>query len=284
MAVLSQQQGHSNLANLCRMVRNTSDDSVVVHLLAALREDPTGVNDPHTSAIMKKIRKGNEIQFRQMFPVSRLVFEAVLAELSPFLNDGTSRNHQQNIPARLKLGVALYYMAHGGDAIHLEAASGLSKATALKYVHEVAELIWTHLTQQWMGEALLEEDGYMDGCREIYGWVQKHTGVFYSRSNLPILISNVIKCASEPSAPPPPCLSTRRQTQNRRRRRSMTGSVPIRAVVTAAVGLFAPPLCSTWRRSVAAARPIGGAAGGGAKPALRNDGADWGGTRVTALA
>ncbi len=90
MAVRSQQQGHSNLANLRRIVHNTSDDSVVVHLLAALREDPTGVNDQHTSSIMKKIRKGNAIQFRQMFRVSRLVFEAVLAELSPFLNDGTS--------------------------------------------------------------------------------------------------------------------------------------------------------------------------------------------------
>ena len=41
MAVLSQQQGHANLANLRRMVRNTSDDSVVVHLLAALSEEPT---------------------------------------------------------------------------------------------------------------------------------------------------------------------------------------------------------------------------------------------------
>ena len=119
LAVLSQQQGRAKLANLRRYkARNTSDDSLVVHLLAALREEPTGVNDPHTSDIMKKIRKGNEIQFRQMFRVSRLVFEAVLAELSPFLNDDTSRNHQQNIPARLKLGVALYYMAHGGDAIH----------------------------------------------------------------------------------------------------------------------------------------------------------------------
>ncbi len=104
------------------MVRNTSDDSVVVHLLAALREEPTGVNDPHTSEIIKKIRKGNEIQFRRMFRVSRLVFEAVhmLAELSPFLDDRASRKHQQNFPARLRLGVELYFMAHGGDAIHLK--------------------------------------------------------------------------------------------------------------------------------------------------------------------
>ncbi len=103
-----------------------------------------------------------------MFRVSRLAFEAVLEELSPFLTDGRFRNSQQNIPACLKLGVALYCMAHCGDAIHLESASGLSKATALKYVHEGAELICAHLTKKGMGEALLEEDGYMDGCRERF--------------------------------------------------------------------------------------------------------------------
>ena len=73
LVVLSQQQGHAKLANLCRMVRNSSDDSVVVHLLAALREESTGVNDSHTSDIMKKIRKSNEIQFRRMFRVPHLV-------------------------------------------------------------------------------------------------------------------------------------------------------------------------------------------------------------------
>ncbi len=66
-ALLTQQQGHSSLANLRRMARNTSDDAMVVHLLAALRKEPTGVNDPHFSHIVKKIRKGNEIQFRRMF-------------------------------------------------------------------------------------------------------------------------------------------------------------------------------------------------------------------------
>ena len=82
------------------------------------------------------------------------------------LTDSNSRKFEQNISARLKLGIALYYMAHGGDAIHLEAASGLSKATALKYVHQVAELICTHLTKKLMGETLLKDDGYMEGCRE----------------------------------------------------------------------------------------------------------------------
>ncbi len=61
-SVLTQQQGHSNLANLRRMVRNASDDLMVVHLLAALREEPTKVHDQHSSHIMKKIGKGNEIQ------------------------------------------------------------------------------------------------------------------------------------------------------------------------------------------------------------------------------
>ena len=74
-AVLSQQQEHAKLANLrrCSMARSTSDDSLVVQLLAALREEPTGVNDPRTSDIMRKISKGNEIQFRRMFRVSHLV-------------------------------------------------------------------------------------------------------------------------------------------------------------------------------------------------------------------
>ncbi len=110
--------------------------------------------------------KGNEEQFRRMFRLSRYVFEAVLQELSPYLQDGNSRNNQENLSARLKLGVALYYMAHGGDAIHLEAGS--AKATALKYVHQVADLICTHLKQKWMGEALLTKDKYMDGCRERF--------------------------------------------------------------------------------------------------------------------
>jgi hypothetical protein len=57
-------------------------------------------------------------------------------------------------------------MADSGNAIHLEAASGLSKATALKYVHQVANLMCTHLTKKWMGEALLKDDGYMESLQK----------------------------------------------------------------------------------------------------------------------
>ncbi len=79
-----------------------------------------------------------------------------------------SSNSQQNVSARIKLGAALYYMAHCENAIHLEAASGLSKAIALKYVHQVAELICHKLSKNWMGEARLKEDGYMNACREHF--------------------------------------------------------------------------------------------------------------------
>ena len=88
--------------------------------------------------------------------------------MAPFLDDGKSRNHRQNVPASLKLGVALYFFAHGGDAFHLEAASGLSKPTALRYVHQVAELICTKLAPQWMGPVLLEQDNYMESNRERF--------------------------------------------------------------------------------------------------------------------
>ena len=70
-----------------------------------------------------------------MFRLSRKVFDTILEVLSPFLSDGMSRNHHKTYQQVLKLGVALYCFAHSGDSFHLEAASGLSKPTALKYVH-----------------------------------------------------------------------------------------------------------------------------------------------------
>ncbi len=112
------------------MVRSSDSDALAVHLLAMMRDEPSGVLDPHNSHLMRAIMKGKEKQFRRMFRLSRNVFEAVLEEISPFLLDGNSRNHKQNIFSRLKLGVGLYYMAHGGDAVHLKSASGLSKALA----------------------------------------------------------------------------------------------------------------------------------------------------------
>ena len=165
MTMLSQSQADARM----RMIASrpsVSPDALVVHLLASMRADPTGVNDPHNSDIMQRILYADEIQFRRMFRVSCYVFDSLLEDLSLHLSDGGSYNTEQNIPASLKLGVALYYMAHGGDAIHLEAASGLSKATALKYLHRVAELICTHLACKWMGESILKENGCQQGALE----------------------------------------------------------------------------------------------------------------------
>ena len=172
MTVMLHQQVHHanafNSVNIRRMMRSSDSDALVVHLLATMREQPSGALDPHNCHLLRIIMRGHEIEFRRMFRLSRNVFEAVFHEISPFLRDGNSRNKKQNIPSRLKLGIALYYMAHGGDAAHLESASGLTKATALKYVHRVAALICSQLAQKWMGESLLKEDGYMEGCRERF--------------------------------------------------------------------------------------------------------------------
>ncbi len=151
--------------NFGRITSSASQDALMVQFLTSLRDEPTGVLDPHNSSINLRIRYGSEKEFKRMFRVSRNVFESILGELLPFLSDGKSLNPQKNTPAHLKLVVALYYMAHGGDAVHLEAASGLSKATALKYVHEVAELICSKLAIKWMGPALLNQEGYMENNR-----------------------------------------------------------------------------------------------------------------------
>ena len=63
MAVISQQNGHADLIRVRRMAHGTSSDELVVHLLAALREEPTGVNDPHNFDLIGRIMKGNEKQF-----------------------------------------------------------------------------------------------------------------------------------------------------------------------------------------------------------------------------
>jgi hypothetical protein len=49
MTVLLHQQGHENLANLRRMASSTSSEVHLVHLLASLKEQPTGANDLNNS-------------------------------------------------------------------------------------------------------------------------------------------------------------------------------------------------------------------------------------------
>jgi hypothetical protein len=108
---------------------------------------------------------GHEKEFRQMFRLSRNVFESLAQDLSPWIKDGRSKNGRQNVEARVKVGITLYYMAHGGDGINLGCMSGLKNNSALKYLHQVSEAICTHLAPKWMGNGLLNRPGYMDNVR-----------------------------------------------------------------------------------------------------------------------
>jgi hypothetical protein len=101
------------------------------------RAIPDGLFDGYESVIELYIRKANPEKFRAAFRVSRKIFEALLQALSPFIKDGKSRNSSQNVTAPVKLGIALYYMAHGMDGDVLGGAAGLEKRTASKYLHEV---------------------------------------------------------------------------------------------------------------------------------------------------
>jgi hypothetical protein len=89
-----------------------------------------------------------------MFRLSRPAFEALATDLSPWMKSGKSRNKSQNLIARMKIGIALYFFAHGGSGHNLGAVSGLKKNTALKYVHQVAKLITTKLSHKWMGDGI----------------------------------------------------------------------------------------------------------------------------------
>ena len=55
MSVLLHQQGHENLENLRRMASHTSSEMHLVHLLASLKEQPTGANDLNNSDIIRRI-------------------------------------------------------------------------------------------------------------------------------------------------------------------------------------------------------------------------------------
>jgi hypothetical protein len=54
-----------------------------------------------------------------MFRLSRPVFLASSQDLSPCLKHCRSRNSRKNVPAEKKIGIAQYYMAHGGDGVNL---------------------------------------------------------------------------------------------------------------------------------------------------------------------
>lgn len=76
-------------------------------------------NEISKANILRVIKDGSDTDFKDMFRLSRPVFLALLHDLSPWLKDGRSRNSRKNVPAEMKIGIALYYMAHGGDGKNL---------------------------------------------------------------------------------------------------------------------------------------------------------------------
>jgi hypothetical protein len=118
------------------------------------RAIPSGANDPHNSPISRMIDFGNDEEFKCMFRLTRSVFESLVRDLSTWINHGRSPNPSQNLAPEIKIGIALYFMAHGGDGVTLGHASGLKKSTALKYLHQVAGLIVTKIAKKWIGEGL----------------------------------------------------------------------------------------------------------------------------------
>jgi hypothetical protein len=134
----------------------------------APRSTPSGINRPSVSPIKAIIDGGHETEFRRMFRLSRNVFEALVQDLSPWIKDGRSRDGRQNVESRAKVGIALFYMAHGGDGISLGAISGLKNNSALKYLHEVSAAITIHIAPKWMGPELLNSPGYMEKLRSRF--------------------------------------------------------------------------------------------------------------------
>ena len=154
-----------------QLERMRNQARVTLRLICAsillLRNDPSGAYAWQRSSIYYTIYwEATDIEFKQQFRMSRPAFEALVNDLSPWMKSGTSRNRKQNLCARMKIGVALYYFAHGGTGHNLAKISGLSKGTALKYVHQVAKLITTKVAHKWMGDGIFKTlPNYIEECR-----------------------------------------------------------------------------------------------------------------------
>ena len=140
---------------------------LLLALVGTLRNDPSGALCPEHSTIYKTIyNEANDLEFKQQFRMSRPAFEALVTELSPWIKTGKSRNKKQNICARMKIGIALYFFAHGGSGQNLGNNCGMKKSAALKYVHQVAGLICRKLSHKWMGDGIFNGlPNYMEECR-----------------------------------------------------------------------------------------------------------------------
>jgi hypothetical protein len=173
------------MANYCRINISrrasaqikTRRKAMLMNLLLwySQRTIPDGLYEDHESLIELLIRKANPDKFRAAFRVSREIFDALVRALSPFITDGKSKNSAQNVTAPVKLGIALYFMAHGMDGDVLGGAAGLERHTALKYLHQVVYVICSELSKDWIGDGILKQPEY----------IRKVTARFQARRGMP---------------------------------------------------------------------------------------------------
>ena len=153
-------------------IRHQANQMLIIACAAilGLRNDPSGAYDWQRSPIFFTIYwAANDLEFKRQFRMSRPAFEALVNDLSPWIKTGKSRNKKQNICTRMKVGVALYYFAHGGSGQNLAHVSGLSKGVAFKYVHQIAKLITTKIAHKWMGDGIFKMlPNYMEECRSRF--------------------------------------------------------------------------------------------------------------------
>ena len=81
---------------------------VALHRYMICRRPNDGDKD-WKSKIARVTQKGREFKINAMFRLSKHVFLSSVRSL----DNGHSRNQKQSIPASVKVGIALYYMAHG---------------------------------------------------------------------------------------------------------------------------------------------------------------------------
>ncbi len=96
------------------------------------------MNDISKAKILRVIKTGAGADFKSIFRLSRPVFLAFLHDLSLWLKECRSHNSRKNVPADMKIEIALYYMAHCGDGVNLGTISYLTSSTAMKHLHHTS--------------------------------------------------------------------------------------------------------------------------------------------------
>jgi hypothetical protein len=80
-------------------------------------------------------------------------------------------------------------MAHGGSSRNLAYMSDLNPCTALKYLHQVAELITLKVAPDFMGEVLYNQPGYIKDCQACYqaSRAVQHIGLCVYGTHIPYM-------------------------------------------------------------------------------------------------